>query len=713
MVFAKAVAPLLGKKGYGETHLVGRALSGFFDLLTVWLVYRITRRFTHRRAALFAAGLSAFCVLGIQLSHFWAVDAVLTAFTAAALYGAVRIAQDRSGIAGDALTGVAIGLAAACKITALALFAPVGIALLVRAFTRGRGRGAIGVVGSLFAAVPRGLALLAAAAVTVRVLLPHVFLGPSPLSFRLDPRWLDDLRRLKILSSSVAGFPPALQWAGRTLLYPVENFVLWGAGVAFGLAAIVALVWSIAAILRRDAARARAADAVRPLPLPVPRPDAASSRSATSTRRTPRWRPSPAWRSRRGWRARASRGSRVLCALGVLGVTFLWAVAFTSIYRRPHTRVEATRWIYAHVPPPKAFANESWDDGLPMPMPDNDPARYAGPSMPLFDPDSPEKVETCWSRRSTEADWVAVTSGRVYMNVTRVPEVFPMSIAYYRALFDGRLGFERAADFTSYPSLGPLRFPDDRAEEQFTVYDHPRVLLFRKTPAFSPAQRAEPPARGHSRDAADDARLGALAAGAPPRDRRRSVPTARVVEGADRRPTPSPGPRARWAPRSAGTSPSPSSGCSPCRSRSPPSRVWPTGASASRGILGLVLVTYFLTFGLTLRLVANGRRAAFACLAVLAAASAVVLPAPPARSPALPAREPPRAPPERSGVRRGLPPVPRAFARSTPRSSGARSRWTSRSSTSSSAPGRCRPPTPGSRERRSATTRSARRWWSS
>ena len=147
-------------------------------------------------------------------------------------------------------------------------------------------------------------------------------------------------------------------------------------------------------------------------------------------------------------------------------------MAFTSIYRRLHTRVEATRWIYAHVPPPKAFANESWDDGLPMPMPHNDPARYAGPAMPLFDPDSPEKVDQL-VKALTEADWVAVTSGRVYMNVTRVPEVFPMSIAYYRALFDGQLGFERAADFTSYPSLGPLRFPDDRAEEQFTVYDHP------------------------------------------------------------------------------------------------------------------------------------------------------------------------------------------------------------------------------------------------
>src|SRR6185369_7324862 len=38
----------------------------------------------------------------------------------------------------------------------------------------------------------------------------------------------------------------------------------------------------------------------------------------------------------------------------------------------------------------------------------------------------------------------------------------------------------------SYPALGPLKIPDDRSEEQFTVYDHPRVLLFRKTARFSP-----------------------------------------------------------------------------------------------------------------------------------------------------------------------------------------------------------------------------------
>src|SRR5262249_51289820 len=157
----------------------------------------------------------------------------------------------------------------------------------------------------------------------------------------------------------------------------------------------------------------------------------------------------------------------------------------TSIYRRTNTRVAATRWIYTHAPPGSAFGNEAWDDGLPMPEAGWDVGRYAGPSLALFDPDTPRKVQELVDALS-KSDWVAVTSGRVYMNVTRIPMVYPMSVAYYRALFDGSLGFERAADFTSYPSLGPIRFPDDGAEEQFTVYDHPRVLLFRKTKRFSP-----------------------------------------------------------------------------------------------------------------------------------------------------------------------------------------------------------------------------------
>jgi hypothetical protein len=86
-----------------------------------------------------------------------------------------------------------------------------------------------------------------------------------------------------------------------------------------------------------------------------------------------------------------------------------------------------------------------------------------------------------------------------------------MTINYYRRLFSGELGFDLVADFTSRPALGPFQFPDQEcpfalmeatyvhqtqpvvvrlppAEEAFSVYDHPRVLIFQKTARFDLAR---------------------------------------------------------------------------------------------------------------------------------------------------------------------------------------------------------------------------------
>lgn len=99
------------------------------------------------------------------------------------------------------------------------------------------------------------------------------------------------------------------------------------------------------------------------------------------------------------------------------------------------------------------------------------------------------------------AGWLTISSQRFYDAVGRDPYRFPLSVAWYDALFAGRLGYDLVAQFRSPPRLGPLVFedlvlpwPDGYAatraaaahgpEEARSVYDHPPVFVFRKRDAY-------------------------------------------------------------------------------------------------------------------------------------------------------------------------------------------------------------------------------------
>ncbi|MBU3957411.1 hypothetical protein KKI19_04030, partial [Patescibacteria group bacterium] len=69
-----------------------------------------------------------------------------------------------------------------------------------------------------------------------------------------------------------------------------------------------------------------------------------------------------------------------------------------------------------------------------------------------------------------------------------IPEQFPQTAKFYNTLFSGQLGFEQIQEFHSYPQLqiGPpaggwaLEFPDEQAEETWSVFDHPVIRVFKK-----------------------------------------------------------------------------------------------------------------------------------------------------------------------------------------------------------------------------------------
>ncbi len=137
-----------------------------------------------------------------------------------------------------------------------------------------------------------------------------------------------------------------------------------------------------------------------------------------------------------------------------------------------------------------AIANEEWDDPIPMGVDGkNGWAIYRGIMLTPYAEDTPEKVERLL-HQIANVDYICLTSNRLYASIPRLPMRYPATTRYYRALFDGSLGYERVATFTSYPTLFGwggrfgIPIPDDAAEEVFSVYDHPKVIIFRRTEAF-------------------------------------------------------------------------------------------------------------------------------------------------------------------------------------------------------------------------------------
>jgi YYY domain-containing protein len=99
-------------------------------------------------------------------------------------------------------------------------------------------------------------------------------------------------------------------------------------------------------------------------------------------------------------------------------------------------------------------------------------------------------------------DYLAITSNRFYDSETRNPARWPMTTAYYKALFEGKLAYELVQVFSESFQFGPFSVDDQylpiydspawfnelEADEAFHVYDHPAVFIFRKTENYDQAR---------------------------------------------------------------------------------------------------------------------------------------------------------------------------------------------------------------------------------
>ncbi|HLB48496.1 MAG TPA: DUF2298 domain-containing protein, partial [Anaerolineales bacterium] len=152
----------------------------------------------------------------------------------------------------------------------------------------------------------------------------------------------------------------------------------------------------------------------------------------------------------------------------------------------------------------------SWDDSLPLRVGGFDPLGgiYRLTNLDLFEPDTAAKRDRMLEVLAG-SDYLVISSNRAYDAMPRLPLRYPMTLKYYQALFGceealiihcaypaqeglkGPLGYELIAVFESNPTIGGFEFSDQAAEEAFTVYDHPKVMIFKRAADYSPEYAAE------------------------------------------------------------------------------------------------------------------------------------------------------------------------------------------------------------------------------
>lgn len=177
----------------------------------------------------------------------------------------------------------------------------------------------------------------------------------------------------------------------------------------------------------------------------------------------------------------------------ILSITILWAFAFFSIYTREQTRIKASKWIYQNIPIGSKILGEHWDDGLPVTIQNNTSSIssiYSIEQLTIYEPDNQNKINYYAEQLST-ADYIVLNSRRLYGTLINLPEKYPITSKYYKILFNNQLGYEKIAEFKSYPSIFGIEINDDSSEETFQVYDHPKVMVFKNTGRFSKNQLSQ------------------------------------------------------------------------------------------------------------------------------------------------------------------------------------------------------------------------------
>jgi hypothetical protein len=502
-----------------------------FDLVTLVYVFRIAKFLYEKEwAAILAMFTYAIAFFAIQNTHFFVVDVFFTTFVTMALYyGLVGIT--RKPFWYFTISGIFSGAAIASKFTAVVFVAAMVVAFFIAYY----------IAHKRLTSALLFVVLIAITTTVVHIIsMPYAYRTgasyshtipfddkPASISqiesrFRMianpnsnesptltpprqliylatqifSARYIMDTLEQAQMNKNPYVFPYTRQYVGTIpYLYYLQNIYIWGWGPILSVFTALGCLALVKKHLHSHLSKSKASILIFTSILTYSLYFIIIGSSAVKFMRymLPLY---PIFAVFAGWGLYrlliSTRTTRWIAAISIVCAS-IWTSMFINIYTPLHTRIQAKLWAQTHIPPQSKLAVEHWDD---RPI---DGPQYQYIEMTNYDiPDDAVKWSTLTAKLEN-TDYIVLASNRLSAPLSRMTNckrdgIFCSTLAaqYYKDLLNeqpifGRknLTFKKVADFSAFPYLqiGTMRvqIDDTNADESFTVYDHPRILIYKKS----------------------------------------------------------------------------------------------------------------------------------------------------------------------------------------------------------------------------------------
>ena len=480
---------------YDHINLIGRFLSAVFDTGAVFLIFVLGKKLFSKTIGLLASFFYSISVFPIQTAHFYAVDTPLTFLILLTLYVLILF-YEKPSKKRALIVGFLIGASLATKTSALVLIVSVGIVLLsefILIFIKNPHKPKV-----WFPHIPKFIKILLTEGLLILIVSVFSFLIFEPYALLDSKEFLRKTVEQSQMTHNAFAFPFTLQYVGKIpYFYELKNIFFWGQGPILATISLFGIFYTALIILKKKKERKWAQELI--LIIFLLSYFGVVGKFAV------------------GWMRYMLPLYPLFCLFGAVFVgkffipkinllsryfsflifnfsfliLLIWPLSFMHTYTKPNTRVLASNWINKNIPIGSTIATEHWDDGLPLGTQTN----YKVLELPMYEPETSTKWDNI-NQTLKQTNYIIIASNRLYAPLMRLTDCkklppgrcYTKTAQYYQNLFDGKLGFKKAAEFTVYPKfIFPLakweyEFDDSSADESFTVYDHPKILIFQKIP---------------------------------------------------------------------------------------------------------------------------------------------------------------------------------------------------------------------------------------